>query len=539
MVDGIVSEPGENANEFVFITPDDTEIKTGEFVYYSEIVEVEKDNVGIEDEEKKIFARVVDRNQNRGFPDEFMSNPEVSPKSVARKIGISTEELDLYRITASIIGYYDGSLEGFTNPRIVPQPGTEINLALDEDLEKNLTNTSSDQGKAFIGEVLQRYPDGVEIDIPIDSFAATHLSILASTGSGKSYTGAVLIEEVMKPDSRGAVLILDPHSEYHSLKEMTDMDVFIDEDGYKPKVKIKKPEDLKIRISELDFRDLVSLLDDPSNAQENVLKDAWSNLKNNDQYITLNELKSECQNVSDNKKVIEALQWRLDEVLGRTMFDSSENIELTDILQPGQCSILQMGSMGITDQQLLASVLLRKINKERTKFERNKVGDLGFPVFILLEEGHRFAPAEGYSRSSGILGTILSEGRKFGIGIGIISQRPSKIDDDILSQCKTQIIMQIKNPLDQKAVEKGVEEVGEDLLSELPGLTPGQSIIAGDSVNTPFLARIRERHTTHKAESLEATQEWIKTWKKRQENKTKDIGKPQQDDGLEDREEPL
>jgi len=53
--------------------------------------------------------------------------------------------------------------------------------------------------------------------------------------------------------------------------------------------------------------------------------------------------------------------------------------------------------------------------------------------------------------------------------------------------------MQIQNPLDQDAVKKGVEDVGEDLLSELPGLTPGQAIIAGDSVNTPFLARIRER----------------------------------------------
>ena len=72
----------------------------------------------------------------------------------------------------------------------------------------------------------------------------------------------------------------------------------------------------------------------------------------------------------------------------------------------------------------------------------------------------------------------------------------------------------LMNPLDQDAVKKGVEDVGEDLLSELPGLTSGQAITAGDSVNTPFPARIRERYTTHVAEGLDATDEWQNTWRK-------------------------
>lgn len=77
---------------------------------------------------------------------------------------------------------------------------------------------------------------------------------------------------------------------------------------------------------------------------------------------------------------------------------------------------------------------------------KGRDSELEFPVFALLEESRRFAPSDGNARSLGILGTILSEGRKFGVGIGIISQRPSEIDDDVLSQCKTQVIMQLQNP---------------------------------------------------------------------------------------------
>ena len=200
--------------------------------------------------------------------------------------------------------------------------------------------------------------------------------------------------------------------------------------------------------------------------------------------------------------------------------------------------MLQLDTMDLRDQQMLVSVLFRKINQERVAHEKDRESELEFPVFGLLEEGHRFAPADGDARSLPVLSTILSEGRKFGVGIGIISQRPSKIDDDVLSQCKTQIIMQIKKPLDQDAVKKGVEDVGEDLLSELPGLTPGQAIIAGDSVNTPFLTRIRERHTEHEAESLEATTRWQQNWKEQQRGPD-GVAEPEDEEGAENRDQPL
>lgn len=546
MVVGIVSEPGEDSNEFVIVTPDDTEIKTGEFVYYESDVEVRGDEGEVEKQEKKIFARVTGREQQRGFPDQFMADPGVSPEAVARKLGISTDGVDLYNITATVIGYYDNQLDDFTNPRIVPEPGTEISLASDSDLEQYLTEAEPEEGSAFIGDLIHRPPEQTEIHLPINAFASTHLSVLASTGSGKSYTASVLVEEMMQPDSRAAVLILDPHGEYGSLKEMEDTelgDKFRDsDDGYTPEVQILRPDDIQIRISELSLGDLFSVIDDPSDPQEQVLAEAWNQLQSEgDDYISINQLQQKCDTVGQNKGLessARALEWRIDKALDRDLFDHSNHLSLPELLEPGQCTVLQLDTMDLRDQQMLVSVLFRKINQERVAHEKGRDSDLEFPVFALLEEGHRFAPADGDARSLPVLSTILSEGRKFGVGIGIISQRPSKIDDDVLSQCKTQVIMQIQNPLDQDAVKKGVEDVGEDLLSELPGLTPGQAVIAGDSVNTPFLARIRERYTEHEAESLEATELWQQSWDERQ-REPDGVVEPETEEGVSDRDQPL
>jgi DNA helicase HerA-like ATPase len=135
---------------------------------------------------------------------------------------------------------------------------------------------------------------------------------------------------------------------------------------------------------------------------------------------------------------------------------------------------------------------------------------LPYPVFILIEEAHRFAPAHEPARCKAVLRTILSEGRKFGLGVGLITQRPGKLDSDVLSQCMSQFIMRIVNPVDQESLKYGVEAAGRDLLKELPSLTKGQVIISGACVNTPVLCKVRQRLTVHGGETLNAPELWQK-----------------------------
>jgi DNA helicase HerA-like ATPase len=162
----------------------------------------------------------------------------------------------------------------------------------------------------------------------------------------------------------------------------------------------------------------------------------------------------------------------------------------------------------------MVATLLRRLFRARMATQKKEVdaGDelyLPYPIFVLLEEAHHFAPAGGEAISTGILKQILGEGRKFGVGVGLISQRPGKLDADVLSQCNTHFLLRIVNPIDQARVADSVETVGRDLLRELPALTKGQVIIAGQAVNTPLLCRVRARHTTHGAESIDAPQEWV------------------------------
>ena len=177
--------------------------------------------------------------------------------------------------------------------------------------------------------------------------------------------------------------------------------------------------------------------------------------------------------------------------------------------------MLQLNEVDPREQQVIvATLLLRRLLHARMQTEKRQAVEsdeayLPYPAYVLIEEAHNFAPASADLVSSQILKTILSEGRKFGVAVGLISQRPGKLDADVLSQCMTQFILRIVNPVDQARVAESVESVGRDLLKELPALSKGQSIIAGAAVNTPVLCRVRRRITEHGAEDMDAPARWL------------------------------
>jgi DNA helicase HerA-like ATPase len=229
------------------------------------------------------------------------------------------------------------------------------------------------------------------------------------------------------------------------------------------------------------------------------------------------------RNESSNASSIEGLLWRLDSRFDKpnSIFSDSEHIPLAELFRPGRCTVLQLSDIEQNEQQVVVATLLRRVNKARMMSVRGEAlpgsdNELRYPVFTLLEEAHRFAPAGQTVVSTNILKQILSEGRKFGVGIGLITQRPGKLDQDVLSQCMTQVIMRIVNPVDQDTVAKSVEGAGRQLLQELPALTKGQAVISGVGVNTPVMCRVRERITKHGGETFDAPSEWAK-WHTKEE----------------------
>lgn len=511
---GTVIEPGAEAGSFVFVTPDDQQAKTGEFVAYSQTL---AGNESVD--ERVVFARVAEREQVDTLPTAFLSNPEVAPRRVAAALGVDREDRSLYRITVEVVGFYDEQFESFRNPRNVPSEGTLVRRAPGAMLEVAIPNVTpphlrepSDPapGMAHIGRLLNRTDEEVHVELPVNEVAATHLAILASTGSGKSYTASVLLEEMLKPATRASVLVFDPHGEYDSLDQLVDNPAFGDDDEYTPSVVIRNSSNLNVRIADLTFADLYEVLD-PTERMSSILNDAYQALQRQDGAYSARDLQNTCDQYHPDGQA-SGLRWRINRNLIQSdFFTTHDRLDLDTLINPGQITVLKMNGLSRRDQQMMAAVLLRKLYQGREAVVTGDPDTVDYPVehpvFTLFEEAHRFAP-DGHSHALDIIQQVNSEGRKFGLGTGLISQRPSKLDQTVLSQCGTQITMQITNPADQRAIRDAVESAGEAVLDELPGLTKGQAVISGDAVNTTVLTKIRKRHTTHNAESLAADQLW-------------------------------
>jgi len=545
LLTGTVKGPGELPHEYLFITADNGRARIGEFVYY-----VARDA----DESRHILGNITSRRLVRNLPDAFLSDPQTPPSVVSSLIGLSTDCGELYEITVETIGYFSHALGDFVNPRIPPHPGDPVFLASSETLSGVLSpRRMTDVGSAHVGSLLTRSAGEVPVVLSIKDVVSTHLAILASTGAGKSYTAGVLVEELMMPYNRASVLIVDPHGEYDTITSIQGDPRFSSTDGYQPEVKIFTHDRIKVRVSSLTEADIKYLLPEgTSDKMLHYLSQAYRKVTAGERgergtwgyhdlrdAVTAEKYGDEDGRSGSGGNVgsIDALLWRLDNRFDRpdTIFSDHEHIPLSDMFQPGRCTVLQLSDIEQNEQQVVVATLLRRVNKARVATVRHEAvpgsdNDLPYPVFTLLEEAHRFAPAGQTVVSTNILKQILSEGRKFGVGIGLITQRPGKLDQDVLSQCMTQIIMRIVNPIDQDTVAKSVEGAGRQLLDELPALTKGQAVISGVGVNTPVMCRVRSRITRHGGETFDAPAEWAK-WHTGEEKdkRTQDnavLGKP-------------
>jgi uncharacterized protein len=516
---GTAKGPGQGPHEFLFISPDDDRhCKVGEFVYYT---------LDGEHDERPVLGRVTGRAPVRLFPDSFMSSPDVPPAEVAAAVGYVDDENELFEISVAVMGYFDAKLNTFVNPRILPRSGRPVYLAPADLLEAVLSRRrAGSTGSAQVGWLLSRDPGEVQVVLDVNELTSTHLSIIAGTGSGKSYLAGVTVEELMMPQNKGCVLIADPHGEYDTLLELQNIPRLVD-GPYRPRVRVFKPEQVKVRLSTLRLDDLRYLLTGLGERAEWILNESFRKMERRggstyDGGWKLDDLYNAIADWGDEhggsegeySSSINALRWRIERRFAHSAtFDDTKHLDLDQLFQPGQCTVLQLNEITQGDQQVVIATLLRRLLQARMETERGTAIEgsemyLPYPAFVLLEEAHHFAPASADVVSSGIVKQVLSEGRKFGVGMGLISQRPGKLDADALSQCMTHFIMRIVNPIDQNSIASAVESVGRDLLAELPSLSKGQVVIAGSALNTPVLCQTRPRLTTHGGISVDAVAAW-------------------------------
>ncbi len=518
---GRAKGPGPTPHSFLFVSPDlEKNLKVGEFITYE---------AEIDGESQTILARISERRPVRLYPDPFSADPAIDPNRVASIVGYSGKTSELFEITAEVIGCYDEKLRAFINPRVPPRVGTPIALAGNEYLSRVLSRVKAGEvGSATVGWLLSRPRLQVPIAIDVNALVSTHMAIIASTGAGKSYTAGVLIEEMLRANNRAAILVIDPHGEYETLSEIANSDA-LSGDGYRPGARVHAPGGIKIRVGTLEQGDLRYLLPNVSDRMSYVLGRAYREAENiskkrcsEPNRWTLRELEDAIDRQGENEEdtfdrgSANALLWRLRATIHTgedQIFDDQQQTPLSELFQPGRVTVMRLDQVDERQQQVIVAALLRRVFYARMDNKNEQVAPgsdnyLPYPVFVLIEEAHNFAPANVDIVTTNILKKVLAEGRKFGMAVGLISQRPGRLDADVLSQCMTQFILRIVNPVDQARVRESVESVGRDLLDELPALTKGQAIISGAAVNTPVLCQIRERYVRHGGESQSAVDEW-------------------------------
>ena len=396
----------------------------------------------------------------------------------------------------NILGYReDNKLKKLLSPL---NPGIEV-LKADEDFIKEILDLKEDRNSAFVGS-LQRY-DNLKVYLDLNKLLTKHISILAKSGSGKSYVGGVLVEEILEKDI--PLLIIDPHGEYSSLNEKNNDDNLLKfglkPKDYKEKVKIYSPNTkdnpecipLKLSNFNLSSQEILHILPAKlSNVQLGLL---YSSLKEISR-IDFNQLILELELEENPAKytLINIIKY-----LDKLNLFSDAATSLQELISPGKCSIINLKGV----EQELQEVVVYKLVKDL--FEERKKGNVP-PFFLIIEEAHNYLPERsfGEAKSSRILRQVASEGRKFGLGLCVISQRPSRLDKSVISQCSTQIILKVTNPNDLRAIANSVEGLTYESEKEIKNLNVGTALITGVS-DLPLFVNIRPRMTKHGGEAVD------------------------------------
>ncbi len=352
-----------------------------------------------------------------------------------------------------------------------------------------------------------------------------HFAILGQSGSGKSWAVTNLVQRAVAAMPNAHIILLDLHGEY----------CWKDDEGnahsaFKPDiVRAIDARELEIPYWLMTFSELIDLLidrsDDGSSTQIAFLREALYELKKKSAiklgienisidapiYFSLNELYKSFKNANEQRgdfgKKQGALFGQFDEFLVKlqsklsdTRYDfllkpkrrnTSESMPglLRDFVGLGnpkrQVTVIDLSPVPFDVRPGVSAQIGRLAFEFNYWNPRNRE----FPILLLCEEAHSYIPRESGGQYDGTRKTmerIAKEGRKYGVGLGVVTQRPHELSETVLSQCGTYICLRITNPDDQAYVRDLVPESEGDLTNILSSLGRGEAMIMGEGTPLPI-----------------------------------------------------
>jgi DNA helicase HerA-like ATPase len=467
-----------------------------------------------------VWARITDiRRFNPFFP--FEAAQEIAGEGISLEDTILSGTRDQLEASALILGATSESDLSQLFPLTYPvKPASTVFHPPADAVRQLLVGGRENERSASIGTLIAR--NDVEVTLSAPRLVARHLAILAMTGGGKTVAARRIIRELIGYNY--PLLILDPHGDYIGLSKCRDL---IQDESPGSDIRVFFPELLIQKHGEdLITKLIVQMTSGLTDPQYEYIRVLYERKAANEGEQALAYIERLLEQISRDiqgstppggvsggtwkatifvvKRALSIVQDRL-----RRMQRTSEQMRKSpklqglnfeplpnpfsqpeNIIRPGQVSILYLGGYDHVTQCSIAAITLETLFEYRA----NLTGRIA-PFFAVIEEAHTFIPSarEGTQDavSLPVIRRIITEGRKFGTGLMLISQRPSRLDETIISQCNSFLILRLVNPRDQSFVRSVMENLTESDARMIPGFGPGQGIISGQVVRFPLPVRVR------------------------------------------------
>jgi DNA helicase HerA-like ATPase len=344
--------------------------------------------------------------------------------------------------------------------------------------------------------------------INVDDLLGKHFAVVGATGTGKSCAVTLILRAVLKRNPNGHILLLDPHNEYH--RAFGEMANVID------------LQTLRLPFWVFNFAEMREVLANAgarlAPAESALLNDLITQAKRQflgsaaeGRYIT-----------SDTPTPYRMTQivTYIDDILGR--LERPESIAPYEALKTAIATLQNdvrfafMFDKGIATRDTLASIVstvfrvpvqgrpltildLSAVPSDilnvvvsvlcRVTFEFAMWSEGKVPILLVCEEAHLYAPENaeaGFEPTKRALARIAKEGRKYGISLGIATQRPAELASSMLSQCNTIFAMRLSHERDQQWVRAALSDGAIGLLDALPSLGTAEAIAVGEGIAMPM-----------------------------------------------------
>jgi DNA helicase HerA-like ATPase len=346
-----------------------------------------------------------------------------------------------------------------------------------------------------------------------DELLAKHFAVLGTTGSGKSCAVTLILRSIIAAHPHAHVVVLDPHNEYAAAfgdrAEAINIDnlqlpfwLLDHEEAVEALVRGGTPEEQQSQAAIL--KETITLarrryagdlsphsaitVDTPVPFRVGdllgILDDAMGRLEKADSSAPYIRLKTRIESLNNDRR----FAFMFSRVVTR---DSLAGVigRLLRIPVGGRpLTIIDLSGVPSEIVDVVVSLLCRITFDFALWAERERMP----PLLLVCEEAHRYVPDDpsgGFLSTTRSIARIAKEGRKYGVSLGLITQRPSELSVSALAQCGTLFALRMGNDLDQRFVANALPEAAHGMLAALPGMRPQEAIVVGEGVALPMRIR--------------------------------------------------